>query len=62
MVSINYLLPFFALFAFVFAWLIFEKIKRENAEEKLLRLLSGHDKVEARNSLLTDNEKLFFRT
>lgn len=46
---------------FFFALYIVEGIKRENSEEKMLRIVSGHDSVEPREYLLTVQERDFFR-
>lgn len=46
---------------FFFALYIVEGIKRENTEEKMKRIISGHDAVESRGYLLTVNERDFFR-
>lgn len=48
------------LLAFLFAWLVIERMKRENLEEKISRMMSGHDKVKAKIYLLTPPEQRFF--
>ena len=42
-------------------YIIIEKRKRGNSEEKLLRVMFGHDKASVKDELLTHNEQRFYR-
>jgi len=61
MIDIKYLLfVLVPIIAFLFAWLVIERIKRENLEEKMARIISGNDRVEAKTYLMTPSEQRFF--